>query len=48
MVKVKTQLKRTRLSKCTQARIFEACVESALLFDCHTRVWYVKETKQLQ
>ena len=46
--KVKKQLKHTRLSKRTQARIFEACVESGLLFDCATRTWYVKDTKKLQ
>ena len=45
---VKKRLKGTRLSKVTQARIVSACVESALLFDCHTRVWYIKEIKELQ
>ena len=46
--KVKAQLKHTRLSKRTQAYIFEACVESALLFDCEARTWYQKEIKNLQ
>ena len=46
--KVKKQLKHTRLSKKTQARIFEACVESGLLFDSATKRWYVKDTKKLQ
>ena len=36
--KVKEQLKNTRLSKRWQARIVQACVESALLFDCQARV----------
>ena len=31
-----------------QARVVEACVESALLFDCHVRVWHVREIKELQ
>ena len=40
--KVKQQLKRSTLHKRTQARIVQACVESAILFDCHTRVWNKK------
>ena len=32
--KVKKQLKNTRLSKRWQAKIVQACAESALLFDC--------------
>ena len=46
--KLKQQLKHTRLSKRRQARVFEACVENALLFDCATRTWYVKDVKKLQ
>ena len=46
--KVKQQLKRSRLHKRTQARIVQACVESAILFDCHTRVWNKKDIKSLQ
>ena len=46
--KVKNRLRNTRLSKKRQARIFEACVESALLFDCATRTWYKKDVKKLQ
>ena len=45
---VKKQLHGSTLPKRTQARIVEACVESALLFDCNTRVWYVREIKSLQ
>ena len=45
---LKMRFKHTRLSKITQAKIFEACVESALLFDSHTRTWYNKEVKSLQ
>lgn len=39
---VKEKLKCTYLSKNWQARIVEACVESALLFDCQVRVWCKK------
>ena len=46
--KVKSRLKNTRLSKKMQARIFEACIENALLFDCSTRTWYKKDVKKLQ
>ena len=46
--KVKKQLKNTTLSKRRQARIFEACVESALLFDAATLTWYMKDLKKLQ
>ena len=41
-------LKNTRLSKRKQAKIFEACVESALIFDCAVRTWYKKDTDNLQ
>ena len=44
---VKKQLHGSSLPKRTQARIVEACVESALLFDCNTRVWYVREIKAM-
>ena len=44
--KVKQQLKRSRLHKRTQARIVQACVESAILFDCQTRVWNKKRHKE--
>ena len=46
--RVKNRLRNTMLSKRRQARIFEACVESALLFDCATRTWYKKDVKKLQ
>ena len=46
--KVKEQLKNTRLSKRWQARIVQACVESALLFDCQARVWWKKDVIRLQ
>ena len=35
--RVNNRLKHTKLSKRRQARIFKACIESALLFDCATR-----------
>ena len=46
--KLKEQLKHTKLSKRMQAKVVEACLESSLLFDCHTRVWYLSEIKALQ
>ena len=45
---VKERLKGTYLSKRWQARIVEACVESALLFDCQVRMWWKKDMKRLQ
>ena len=36
------------MTKKMQARVYEACVESALLFDCATRMWYAKDLKKLQ
>ena len=47
-VKVKEQLKYTRLSKKWLASIVQACVESALLFDCQARVWWKKDVMSLQ
>ena len=46
--KVRPRLKGSRLTKKTQARIIEACVESTLLFDCQTRTWQQQEVKRLQ
>ena len=46
--KVKAKLRGSRLSRRWQARIVEACVESALLFDSGVRVWYKSEFKRLQ
>ena len=46
--KVKEQLNNTRLSKRWQARIAQAWVESALLFDCQARVWWKKNVMRLQ
>ena len=34
------------MTKKMQARVYEACVESALLFDCATRMW--RDLKKLQ
>ena len=36
------------MSKKCQARVVEACVESSLLYDCHSRVWYMRDMKRLQ
>ena len=46
--KVKARLKGSKLSKKTQARIVEACVESTMLFDCQARTWQVNEIKRMQ
>ena len=46
--KVKEQLKNMRLSMRWQARIVQACVESALLFDCQARVWWKMDVMRLQ
>ena len=46
--KTRSRLKGAKFSKKLQARVIEACVESALLFDCQTRTWQVGEIKRLQ
>ena len=46
--KVKEQMKNTMLSERGQARIMQACVESALLLDCQARVWWKKDVMRLQ
>jgi hypothetical protein len=45
---VKKRLCNSKLPKTFQARVLEACVESAILFDCATRPWHAKEIKRLQ
>ena len=45
---VKPRLVGSKLSRRKQAKVVEACVESALLFDCHVRVWHVREIRRLQ
>ena len=47
-VKIKSRLKGSKLSKNTQARVVEACVESTALFDSQARTWQVREVKKLQ
>ena len=47
-IKIKSQLKGSKMSKKKQAKIVEACVESTLLFDCATRTWQQREIKRLQ
>jgi hypothetical protein len=47
-VKIKGQLKGSRLSKKCQARITQTCVESSMLFDCQARTWQVGEIRKLQ
>ena len=47
-MKVKNRLKGSKLSKRSQAKIVEACVESTVLFDCQARTWHVGEIKKLQ
>ena len=44
---MKSRLKGSKMLMRKQARVVEACVESALLFDCQVRVWYVKEVKRM-
>ena len=47
-MKVKNRLKGSRMSKRSQARVVEACVESTVLFDCQARTWQVSEIRKLQ
>ena len=46
--KVRGRLVGSKLPKKMQARVVEACVESALLFDCQVRVWRVREIRRMQ
>ena len=46
--KVKRRLKHSRLTKKTQARVIEAVVESAMLYNCSVRTWSIGEIKRLQ
>ena len=47
-MKVKNRLKGSKMSKRSQAKVVEACVESTILFDCQARTWYVSEIQKLQ
>ena len=40
-------LKGSRLSKRWQGRIVQTCVESSLLYDCLSRVWYKRNVNKL-
>ncbi|XP_075256680.1 uncharacterized protein LOC142349151 [Convolutriloba macropyga] len=46
--KVKRRLKHSRLTKKTQARVIEAVVESAMLYNCNVRTWSIGEINRLQ
>ena len=46
--KVKEQLMNTRLSQRRQARFVQACMETALLFDCQARVLWKKDMMRFQ
>ena len=46
--RLRSKLVGSKMSKRMQARVVEACVETALLFDCQVRVWYVREVNRLQ
>ena len=41
-------LKGSCMTRRWQARVVEACVESSLLYDCQTRVWYKRDIDRLQ
>ena len=46
--RVKSQLKKSKMSKRKQALVTQACVESTILFDCQARTWQISEIKRLQ
>ena len=46
--KMKGRMVGSKMSKKMQARVVETCVESAHLFDCQVRVWYVSELRRMQ
>ena len=45
---VKGLLRGSRLSMRWQERTVQACVESSLLYDCQSRVWYKRDVNKLQ
>ena len=45
---VKGWLKKPLLPKRKQARVVEASLESTVLHECHARVWYKRELKEVQ
>ena len=46
--RLRSKIVGSKMSKKMQARVVSACVESALLFDCQVRVWYVSELNRMQ
>ena len=46
--RVKSWLKGSKMSKRSQGRVVEACVESSLLYDSQVRVWYSRDINKLQ
>ena len=46
--KVRRQLKGSKMTKQSQARVVQAVCESTLLFDVQVRVWETREIKKLQ
>ena len=47
-MKVKNQLRGSKLPKKVQARVVESCVENTLLFDCAVQTWRQSELRKLQ
>ena len=47
-VKLKQQLRKTKMTKRFHAKIIQAVVESTLLFDCQVRTWQKSDIKKLQ
>ena len=45
---IKKRLKKTTLSRKTQAMVIQVIVESKILFNCETRAWQKKEIGELQ
>ena len=45
---IKKRLKRSSLSKKTQAKLVEVCVESTGLFDAQTMPWFIGEIRRMQ
>ena len=48
MVESNRRVESSLLSKWCQKRVVESCVESSVLYDCHVRVCYKRELKEVQ
>lgn len=48
MVLSKKMVERVFVAYEVGARVVEACGDNSVLYDCHLRIWYNKESKEMQ